>query len=153
MTRDWDQQFQEWVKLPGKTEQERCGHAASERGGPARRCTAGRLDGRHKAEPVLASLNAGRVGSSVMRLPSAAPILAAGALALCCVGCQTQQTQHASGIGAVPSDFVSRTALANPLHANIRVLAKNPIIALIRRRQFAPEKTAKKAVARERRAA
>jgi hypothetical protein len=34
-------------------------------------------------------------------------------------------------------------SVKNLLHANIRVLAKNPIIALIRRRQFAPEKTAK----------
>jgi len=49
--------------------------------------------------------------------------------------------------GAVPSDFVSRTALANLLNANIRLLAKNPIIALIRRRQFAPEKSAEKQVA------
>ena len=55
--------------------------------------------------------------------------------------------------GAVPSDFVSRTALANMLLANIRVLAKNPVIALIRRRQTAPEKTAENSLARGRRAA
>lgn len=55
--------------------------------------------------------------------------------------------------GAVPSDFVSRTALANLLHANIRVLAKNPIIALIRHRQFIPKINAGKKVARKRRAA
>jgi hypothetical protein len=54
--------------------------------------------------------------------------------------------------GAVPSDFVSRTALANLLLANIRVLAKNPVIAIIRRRQLAPENHADKAVARKRRA-
>ncbi len=55
--------------------------------------------------------------------------------------------------GAVPSDFVSRTALANLLLVNIRVLAKNPVVALIRRRQIAPERTAGKEVARKRRAA
>jgi hypothetical protein len=55
--------------------------------------------------------------------------------------------------GAVPSDFVSRSALANLLHANIRVLAKNPIIALIRRRQIAPKKNAQNEVAQRRRAA
>ena len=55
--------------------------------------------------------------------------------------------------GAVPSDFVSRTALANLLNANIRVLAKNPIIALIRRRQIAPGKTAEKKVEQKWRAA
>ena len=55
--------------------------------------------------------------------------------------------------GAVPSDFVSRTALANLLLANIRVLAKNPVIALIRRRQITPEKTLENQLARKRRAA
>ena len=46
--------------------------------------------------------------------------------------------------GAIPSDFVTRTALANLLLANIRGLAKNPIIALIRRRQIPPEKNSGK---------
>jgi len=55
--------------------------------------------------------------------------------------------------GTVPSDFVSRTALANLLLANIRVLAENPVIALIRRRQIAPEKTAENQLAPKRRAA
>jgi len=55
--------------------------------------------------------------------------------------------------GAVPSDFVSRTALANLLLANTRVLAKNPVIAPIRRRQIAPENTAGNQLARKRRAA
>ena len=49
-------------------------------------------------------------------------------------------------------DFVSRTALANLLLANIRVLAKNPVIALIRRRQITPEKTLENQLARKRRA-
>ena len=55
--------------------------------------------------------------------------------------------------GAVPSDFVSRTALANLLLANIRVLAKNPVIALIRRKQTAPDKTTDNTLAQKRRAA
>jgi hypothetical protein len=55
--------------------------------------------------------------------------------------------------GAVPSDFVSRTALANLLHDNIRVLAKNPVIALIRRKQIAPDKIAEYDLARKRRVA
>lgn len=55
--------------------------------------------------------------------------------------------------GAVPSDFVSRTALANLLHANIRVLAKYPIIALIRRRQVTQKQTAGNNVAQKRRVA
>jgi len=55
--------------------------------------------------------------------------------------------------GSVPSDFVSRTALANLLLANIRVLAETPVVALIRRRQIAPEKNATNEVARKRKAA
>lgn len=41
--------------------------------------------------------------------------------------------------GAVPSDFVSRTALAKLLLAHIRILAENPVIALIRRKQSEPD--------------
>jgi len=55
--------------------------------------------------------------------------------------------------GKVPSDFVSRTALANLLQTNIRVFPENPIIALIHRRQSAPEKSTAEKVARKRRAA
>lgn len=55
--------------------------------------------------------------------------------------------------GSVPSDFVSRTALANLLLANIRVLAENPVIALIRRRQIDPEKNTGNQPARKRSAA
>ncbi len=46
--------------------------------------------------------------------------------------------------GAVLSDFVSRTALANLLLATIRVPAKNPVIALIRSRQIVPDKNRRK---------
>lgn len=37
--------------------------------------------------------------------------------------------------GAMPSDFISRTALANVLHEYLRTVAKNPVIAIIRRKQ------------------
>ncbi len=37
--------------------------------------------------------------------------------------------------GAMPSDFISRTALANVLHEYLRTVAQNPVIALIRRKQ------------------
>lgn len=37
--------------------------------------------------------------------------------------------------GAMPSDFISRTALANVLHEYLRNVAQNPVIALIRRKQ------------------
>lgn len=40
----------------------------------------------------------------------------------------------------IPSDFVSRAALAKLILANIRGFSKNPVTALIRRKQIAPEK-------------
>jgi hypothetical protein len=55
--------------------------------------------------------------------------------------------------GPVPSDFVSRMALANLLQANIRVLRNNPVIAIIRHKQVAPVKTGQKEAAKKRRAA
>jgi hypothetical protein len=57
-----------------------------------------------------------------------------------------------SGTG-MPSDFLSRMALANVLRANIRGLAKNPVIALIRRKQIAPQQSRENQLAQRRRAA
>ena len=54
---------------------------------------------------------------------------------------------------SVPSDFVSRTALANLLHANIRGLGKNPITESIRRKQSAPQESREKPIARKQKAA
>lgn len=54
---------------------------------------------------------------------------------------------------SVPSDFVSRTALANLLHVNIRDLGKNPITESIRRKQAAPHKSLEKPIARKQKAA
>ena len=55
--------------------------------------------------------------------------------------------------GRVPSDFVSRTALANVIHANIRGFGKNPVIQSIRSKQTAPRKSSIKSLARHRKAA
>jgi len=54
---------------------------------------------------------------------------------------------------AAPSDFVSRTALANLLHADIGAFAQTLVIALIRRRQCGPEQSAETTVDSKRRAA
>jgi hypothetical protein len=54
---------------------------------------------------------------------------------------------------SIPSDFVSRTALANLLHANIRGLGKIPVIASIRRKQNAPWQKTERRLARKRKAA
>jgi hypothetical protein len=55
--------------------------------------------------------------------------------------------------GKVPSDFVSRTALANLLHANIRCLGKNPVIEFIRSKQTPPQESRSKPLAHKRKAA
>ena len=55
--------------------------------------------------------------------------------------------------GPLPSDFSSRTALANVLHDNIRTVAQNPVTASMRRRQTGPQKTRQKTVAQKRKAA
>ena len=55
--------------------------------------------------------------------------------------------------GSVPSDFVSRAALANLLHATIRGLGQNPLIESIRRKQATPQESREKPIARQRKAA
>ena len=55
--------------------------------------------------------------------------------------------------GVLPSEFVSRTALANVLEDNIRTVAENPVTAAIRRKQTGPHKTREKTVAQKRKAA
>ena len=55
--------------------------------------------------------------------------------------------------GKVPSDFISRTALANLLHVNIRSLRKNPMTQFILRKQAAPRIARKKPVQRKPKAA
>ena len=55
--------------------------------------------------------------------------------------------------GPLPSDFISRTALANVLHDNIRTVAQNPVTASIRRKQTGPQETREKTVAQKRKAA
>lgn len=55
--------------------------------------------------------------------------------------------------GVVPSDFVSRTALANLLHADIRGLGKNPVTESIRRKQTPPQESRGKPIERKRKAA
>ena len=55
--------------------------------------------------------------------------------------------------GALPSDFISRTALANLLHDHLRAVAENPVTAAIRRMQSRPHETREKLVAEKRKVA
>ena len=55
--------------------------------------------------------------------------------------------------GVMPSDFISRTALANVLHEHLRNVAKTPIIAVIRRKQNQHQKNREKAIDQQRGAA
>jgi hypothetical protein len=85
-------------------------------------------------------------------------LIVLGALQLLAATFADAVRQHArcwlrTPTGAIPSDFVCRTALANLLHANIRGLAQNPIIALIRRKQISLRTNRENNVDQKRRAA
>ena len=81
-----------------------------------------------------------------------------GTLQLLAATCANAVSRHAhcwlrTPSGALPSDFISRTALANVLHDNIRTVAKNPVTAAIRRKQTAPRKSRRKTLEDEQEAA
>ena len=85
-------------------------------------------------------------------------LIVLGTLQLLAATCADAVRKHArcwlrTPSGRVPSDFVSRTALANLLHANIRGLAKNPVTESIRRKQTAPQESREKPIVRKRKAA
>jgi hypothetical protein len=52
--------------------------------------------------------------------------------------------------GAMPSDFISRTALTNVLREYLRNVAKNPIIAIIRRKQIQHQNNREKTLDKQR---
>lgn len=81
-----------------------------------------------------------------------------GALQLLAATCADAVRRHAhcwlrTPSGPLPSDFISRTALANVLHDNIRTVAENPVTESIRRKQTGPHKTREKPIAATRKAA
>lgn len=81
-----------------------------------------------------------------------------GTLQLLAATCADDVRQHAhcwlrTPSGAVPSDFVSRMAVANLLRKNISDLGKNPVIEIIRRKQTQRAKTRERIVAQKRKAA
>jgi hypothetical protein len=85
-------------------------------------------------------------------------LIVLGTLQLLAATCGDAVRQHAhcwlrTPSSTVPSDFISRTALANLIHANIRSLGKNPITVLIRRKQTTPQKSRINPLARNRKAA
>ncbi len=85
-------------------------------------------------------------------------LIVLGTLQLLAATCADAVREHAqcwlrTPSGSVPSDFVSRMALANLLHANIRGLGKNPVIESIRRKQTAPQESREMRLARQRKAA
>ena len=84
-------------------------------------------------------------------------LIVLGALQLLAATCGDAVRQHAhcwlrTPGGKVPSDFISRTALANLLHANIRSFGKNLVTQFILRKQTPPQTTRKKPVERKRKA-
>lgn len=85
-------------------------------------------------------------------------LIVLGTLQLLAASCSDAVRKHAhcwlrTPGGNVPSDFVSRIALANVLHANIRGLAQNPVTTFIRRKQTPPCRTREKTIVPVRKAA
>jgi hypothetical protein len=85
-------------------------------------------------------------------------LIVLGTLQLLAATCGDAVRQHAhcwlrTPSGNVPSDFISRTALANLFHANIRSFGKNSVIAFIRRKQIPPQESCEKPLAHQRKAA
>jgi hypothetical protein len=85
-------------------------------------------------------------------------LIVLGTLQILAATCAATVREHAqcwlrTPSGSVPSDFVSRMALANLLRANIRGLGKNPVTESIRRKQTAPQESRAKLFARKSKAA
>ena len=85
-------------------------------------------------------------------------LIVLGTLQLLAATCADAVREHArcwlrTPSGSVPSDFVSRAALANLLHANLCGLAKNPVIESIQRKQTAPQRSREKPLVRQWKAA
>ena len=81
-----------------------------------------------------------------------------GSLQLLAATCADAVRRHAhcwlrTPSGPLPSEFISRTALANVLHDNIRTVAQNPVTAAIRRKQTPPQESHEKPLARQRKVA
>ncbi len=81
-----------------------------------------------------------------------------GTLQLLAATCADAVREHArcwlrTPSGNVPSDYVSRTALANLLYADMRGLGKNPVTESIRRMQTPPQESCNTTIARKRKAA
>jgi hypothetical protein len=85
-------------------------------------------------------------------------LIVLGTLQLLAATCADAVREHArcwlrTPSGSVPSDFVSRTALANLLYADMRGLGKNPVTESIRRKQTPPQESRENPIARKRKAA
>jgi hypothetical protein len=81
-----------------------------------------------------------------------------GALQLLAAICTDAVRHHARSwlrtpSGPLPSDFISRIALANVLHDNIRTVAQNSVTELIRRKQTGPCEKRERRVAQKRKIA
>jgi hypothetical protein len=85
-------------------------------------------------------------------------LIVLGSLQLLAATCTESVRRHAhcwlrTPSGLLPSDFISRMALANVLRDNIRTVAQNPVIDSIRQKQTKHRKSREKIVAGRRKAA
>ena len=114
----------------------------------------------HGSQPAPISSRPDRTRNTLAAIEKffALHLIVLGILQLLAATCSEAVRQHAhcwlrTPSGKVPSDFISRAALANLLHVNIRGLGKNPMTQSILRKQTAPQTTRKKPAERKRKAA
>ena len=114
----------------------------------------------HATRPAPVSSRPDRTANTLAAIEKfmALHLVVLGALQLLAATCADAVRHHANcwlrtPSGAVPSDFVSRMALANLLRANISGLGKNLITETIRRKQDPPRTTGERIVAEKRKAA
>ncbi|MFA4948018.1 MAG: hypothetical protein WC674_05850 [Candidatus Krumholzibacteriia bacterium] len=114
----------------------------------------------HGSQPAPISSRPDRTANTLAAIEKfmALHLIVLGTLQLLAATCADAVRRHAhcrlrTPSGNVPSDFISRTALANLLHANIRGLGKNPVTQFILRKQTPTQATREKPIALKRRAA
>jgi hypothetical protein len=105
----------------------------------------------HGSQPAPISSRPDRTANTLAAIEKffALHLIVLGTLQLLAAFCAHAVRQHAhcwlrTPTGRVPSEFITRTALANLLHANIRSLAKNPVTQFILRKQTPPQITREK---------
>ena len=112
---------------------------------------------RRGSHPATVSSHPDRTANTLAAIQKfvALHLIVLGTLQLMAAGFSDAVREHArcwlrTPSGAMPSDFISRIALANVLHGYLRNVAENPVIALIRRKQNQHQKNREQPIDKQR---